>query len=215
MLPELTTHTLLRIAGAEALATNPEPPVWVSQSLLRAPWVVVRRAQSRDEMIPVGVRGESRRQRFASWVSPAAILECVTPRALALLRAWTDSPRRAEVPALAELDSVEKIMRSHGLEGLWGPTGSVGFELTCGYRAATVGSDLDLAVHLDRPLRAADARSLHDALAVLAVRSDVLLETPHGAVALAEYARMPGPFVLRTPLGPRLIGNLCSCGESI
>jgi phosphoribosyl-dephospho-CoA transferase len=178
--------------------------MWVARSLLRAPWVVVRRTQARDSMIPVGVRGESRQQRFAAWVSPAAILECVTPRALAALRAWTSSPRCAEVPALAALDSVEKIMRAHDLESLWGPTGSVGFELACGCRTATVGSDLDLAVQLDRSVSAAHARSLHEALVALPVRSDVLLEMPQGAVALAEYARLPGSFVLRTPQGPRL-----------
>lgn len=204
---ELPTHALLRIRGAEALIHEGHPPEWVRQSLQRAPWVVVRRAPYHDSTVPVGVRGDSHRERFGSWVSDRDILESVTPCTLASRRAWVSSTRYATIPALAALDSVEAIMRAHGLEGAWGPTGSVGFELATGCATAMASSDLDLAVHLDHLLSLPVARSLHDALSGSPVRTDVLLERRQGAVALSEYVRMPRSFVLRTTEGPRLLSE--------
>jgi phosphoribosyl-dephospho-CoA transferase len=106
-------------------------------------------------------------------------------------------------------------MRAHGFEYQWGPTGSVGFELASGYETATQRSDLDLAAYLDRPWSVTSARSLHSALSALPVRIDLLVEMPHGAVALADYAMTQGTFVLRTIRGPRVVDDLWSNGESI
>jgi phosphoribosyl-dephospho-CoA transferase len=199
-------HTLLRIDGPTALTVDSDVPTWVFPALERAPWVVVRRASCRDGLVPVGVRGDSRDRRFASWVSEDGILERATPRLLASRRAWAVSSRRDLVPALAALDAVSKIMLEHGLEDHWGPGGSVGFELASGRATATANSDLDLVVQSDQAIPFASTRSLLAALAGLSVKTDVLLEMPHGAVALAEYARAES-FVLRTAQGPRLIRN--------
>lgn len=188
--------------------------MWVDEPLRRAPWVVVRRALFNAGLIPVGIRGESRQQRFASWLSTDAILEIVTPQALVLCRAWVtamDPARRAAVPALAALDLVQRIMDEQGFGGVWGPAGSVGFELASRRPTATVTSDLDLVVEVDALHPARDFCSLWAALADLPVRVDVLLETAAGAVALSEYARSRksgGSFVLRTAHGPRLTRTL-------
>ena len=200
-------HTLLRIDGAAVLRADTSLPAWVCESLERAPWVVVRRASCRDGLVPVGIRGDSRQQRFAAWVSEDASREQVTPQWLASQRLWVTCARRALAPALAALDTVEKIMHRHGFEGCWGPGGSVGFELASGRSTVNQNSDLDLVVQLERAIPALDARSLLSSLAVLAVRIDVLLEMPQGAVALSEYARAGG-FVLRTAQGPRLVRDI-------
>jgi phosphoribosyl-dephospho-CoA transferase len=207
MAPEVKTHTLLRVGGSQALSGA--VPTWVTESLQRAPWLVVRRAQVSGELIPVGVRGTSRGQRFASWVAIDVVLERVTPPSLAQRRAWTrvDPVRHAAIPALSILDRVEKIMAAHRLDGMWGPGGSVGFELASRVAVATESSDLDLVVEVDRPEDFA-TRSLAAALATLPVRVDVLLETPDGAISLAEYAQArseSGSIVLRTTEGPRLV----------
>ncbi len=213
--PDPKTHTLLRIRGPEAL--EGEVPTWVTESLQRAPWVVVRRAPFLGGLIPVGIRGESRVQRFAGWVSPDAVLEAVDPQTLARRRSWAlaDQARFAAIPALAALDAIEKIMAERGLGTLWGPAGSVGFELASGRATATVRSDLDLVVAIDGPgspeVTAGNPCALWAALADLPVRVDVLLETPYGAVALQEYARSRtenGSFILRTTAGPRLTTTL-------
>jgi len=206
MVPELEPHTLIRIRGPHALELprGEDLPAWAVESLRRAPWVVVRRAQIHGGWVPVGVRGESRQQRCAAWLSRDRALEVVTPQALA-------SRRTARtIPVLAVLPYVEQIMCEHGLGGRWGPGGSVGFELASGVPTASSSSDLDLVVEIDRPeLIASSALSLWNALTALPVRVDVLLETRRGAVVLAEYVRTltseSCSFVLRTPTGPRLI----------
>jgi phosphoribosyl-dephospho-CoA transferase len=42
-------------------------------------------------------------------------------------------------------------------------------------------------------------------LSSLPVRIDALLETPNGAVSLAEYSTSVGTMLLRSALGPRLV----------
>ena len=202
MRPELTTHALLRVARPPALAAGAALPAWAGTALARAPWVVVRRARSRDGLIPVGVRGEVRAERLAGWLHPGAVLECVTPPALATRASWRSGARHAAIPALAALDAVDRLMRRHGLP--WGPCGSVGFELASGLSVATAASDLDLMVPAPVPVPRAVAAELRAELAALPVRTDVLLEGPAGAVSLAEYVLGRAPLLLRTADGPRL-----------
>jgi phosphoribosyl-dephospho-CoA transferase len=197
MAPEPDTHALVRIAGAPALEG--------AGVLRRAPWVVVRRVRPRAGLIPVGVRGSRRSERLAAWLHPEAVLECLTPPELAARRAWRLQPRRARLPALAALERVEAIMRERRLACPWGPCGSVAFELASGVATVTARSDLDLMVRVDGPLAPGAAAELAGALARLPVRVDLLLEFPHGAVALAEYAAPSGPLLLRTPEGPRIL----------
>ncbi|HUL46892.1 MAG TPA: malonate decarboxylase holo-ACP synthase [Steroidobacteraceae bacterium] len=207
MRPEPSTHALLRIAHAEAWVTagTVAPAAlapWARTALARAPWVVVRRARSRDGLIPVGVRGHDRAERLAAWLHPDAVLECLTPQELAARSGWRSARRRAQVPALAALEAVAALMRHHELR--WGPCGSVGFELASGVATASENSDLDLVVEAHAALPRATAVALAAALAQLPVRADVLLEGPHGAVALEEYAARRAPLMLRTLDGPRI-----------
>jgi phosphoribosyl-dephospho-CoA transferase len=198
-------HTLLRIAGADALYGEIALPVWVAAQLRCAPWVVVRRERPRHDLIPVGVRGPTRAQRCAAWLPKSQVLECVDPLQLAARRGWAGSPRCAQVPALAALEPVEQIMAGMGLTGCWGPAGSAAFELASGIATARPGSDLDLIVQADEPLPRRRAAALHRELARLAVRADALLEAPAGAVSLGEYVRGEAPLLLRTPDGARLV----------
>lgn len=202
---ECAPHTLLRIAGAHALIAPQEPPLWVGASIRRAPWVVMRRTEVRSGLMPVGVRGESRGERLAAWVDGATILETVTPCELTRRRTWQSSSRQHVVPALSALDAVHDIMSCRGFADAWGPTGSVGFELASGCATATVASDLDLALWTAQLPGIDLARSLLAALESLPVRGDVLLETPRGALALAEYAYGDRRVLLRTASGPLLV----------
>jgi phosphoribosyl-dephospho-CoA transferase len=179
----------------------------------------VRGAAHGQRFAAVGVRGAVREQRFAAWVAVEDVLECVTPQELVRRKAWrsvVDRARVASIPALAVLDEVAGVLEAYGLGGVWGPGGSVGFELASGFVTATAASDLDLVIEIDRlESFAPGARALAKALVQLAealgelpVRVDALLETPDGAVVLSEYAHAcgnGGSFVLRTPEGPRLI----------
>jgi phosphoribosyl-dephospho-CoA transferase len=213
MPPELSTHTLLRIAAAQVLRFDTPPPDWVSGALRLTPWVVVRRGTPRDGMIPVGARGALRCERCAAWLRSCDVLEALDPLELAH-RAWRAEQRSAEVPALAALERVEEIMRLASLGLRWGPTGSVGFELATGTATATPESDLDLMVRADQPLERAAAVALHAELGALPVKVDALLETPRGAVALAEYVSTPRRTLLRTVSGCGWVADPWAAGAA-
>jgi phosphoribosyl-dephospho-CoA transferase len=198
-------HSLLRLSSANALEWESDPPQWASESLRRAPFVVMRRPLPQTRDFPVGVRGDARSQRAAAWVSAGAVQECITPQMLAARHAWRQRRDFAIMPAVAALEDVAAIFDGQGMAGQWGPGGSVGFELASGVPSTTPNSDLDIVLDAAASMARADAASLHAELSALKVRIDVLLETPNGAVALAEYAKSAGAILLRSPQGPRWV----------
>jgi phosphoribosyl-dephospho-CoA transferase len=209
MLPEAVpaVHSLLRVTDLDALLWDVRRPAWTWAALQLAPWTVVRRAPPRLELWPVGVRGSQRAQRSAAWLPPCAMQECITPQMLAAQRVWRQLPRIPAMPAIAALDEVAAVLAAHGYAGRWGPGGSVGFELASGVPSTTAGSDLDLVLSVDEPMARNAAIRLHADLAKLPVRIDLLLETPQGAAALADYAGGEGATLLRSALGPRLVAD--------
>jgi phosphoribosyl-dephospho-CoA transferase len=201
-------HSLLRLSSADALEWESEPPQWVPESLRRAPFVVMRRPLPRLEAFPVGIRGirgGARSQRAAAWVPVGAVRECITPQMLAARHAWRQHRDFAITPAVAALEEAAMIFDGHGLAGRWGPAGSAGFELASGVPTTTPNSDLDIVLDAAASVAPADAARLQAELSALTARVDVLLETPNGAVALAEYTKTAGAIMLRSPQGPRLV----------
>lgn len=150
-------------------------------------------------MIAVGVRGASRSERYATEVHPDDVREVVEPEDLAHM------PARRELAVMSTLQTVRPLLDDTGLR--WGPTGSVGFELTTGIPTATAESDLDLLVRVPRGseevLRCLAA--LHREFGHLAVRVDCQVETSAGAVALTELVGGPSEVMVRTAEGPRLV----------
>jgi phosphoribosyl-dephospho-CoA transferase len=189
---------MLRLTSGLELRYEGSVPAWVPESLARAPWVVVRRARTQAGLIPVGVRGRARGERFAAWLAPDAVAARVTPEYLAAARCWRHVPRARRVGSLRVLDAVDELCTSLGLA--WGPTGSVGFELATGVPSAGVASDLDVVIRAPQPWSLEYAREIADCLNRLPVRVDAQLDVPAGAVALDEYAR-GGPVLLRAPDG--------------
>jgi phosphoribosyl-dephospho-CoA transferase len=203
---ELTVapHDLLKLGDTRLIPLSAQPePSWVARVLAETPWVVVRRAPLEGEWIPVGVRGKQRSERHAAFVSPAAVKTRTSPEGLAAARSWKASPRTGIVAALKALDEVEEILAAYRL--VWGPAGSVGFELASGAPTAASDSDLDIVIRSPLCLSIQSAHSLCDRLARLEVQVDALLETPGGAVSLREYARGHMPVLQRTIHGPRLV----------
>jgi len=126
------------------------------------------------------------------------VREVVPPESLARMTSCR------ELPALRTLECVRPLLDGTGL--VWGPTGSVGFELATGHATATRDSDLDLLV------RAGDVRSafprlagLHFGLRCADGRVDCQVETSSGAVALAELVDGHPDVLMRTSNGPRLV----------
>jgi phosphoribosyl-dephospho-CoA transferase len=195
-------HDLLEIASPAALVPDEPCPSWVRTSLERAPFVVVRRARPRGPLVPVGVRGASRGERFGAWLPSGSALRLVRPEDLVASRAWRG---RRDCPPLASLDAVADAMAALDLR--WGPVGSVGFELATGVACVREVSDLDVVVRLAAARSREELCSLARVLSTLAARVDVQLETPRGAVALAEVAAGARRVVLRTADGPLLVAD--------
>jgi len=200
-------HSLLYVADADVLEWESAAPDWVPAVLRRAPYVVRRRALPRSEAVPVGVRGAARWQRAAAWLSLDAVDECITPQMLASQRAWRQRRDVAVTPAVAVLEQVAMILDGEGMAGRWGPGGSVGFELASGVVSTTPNSDLDIVLYAEGSMARDNAARLQAELSSLPVRIDVLLETPNGAVSLAEYSTGVGAMLLRSALGPRLVSD--------
>ena len=198
-------HDLLRLRNVDDLHWEESHPDWSSAALHRAPWVVVRRTRARSDLLPVGVRGDVRHQRAAAWLPIHAVDHVVTPQILARQRTWYGRPRTKLLPALLVLDAAAAILEEQGYGDLWGPGGSVGFELASGVPSVSAQSDLDLVLDAPEPIEVRDAAALFTALERLSARVDLLLETPLGAVAVSEYASGKRMLLLRTPAGPRLV----------
>lgn len=198
-------HDLLRIDSPHVLmsADGNDRPQWVEDEVLSTPWVVVRRSAASYDTVPVGVRGSSRSRRWAAVVEVGEIRELRTPNStLATLRnGWV-----RDLPALSALAAIEPCAE-HFWPSVWGPGGSVGFELATGRDTVTDTSDLDLVVNAEQPL---DRDVVGQQLAEIrdragAVRIDLRVETPHGSFAVDEWlADRPDGLAVRTCTGPRL-----------
>jgi phosphoribosyl-dephospho-CoA transferase len=195
-------HDLLELASAESIDDLEGAPAWVYDSLSACPYVVVRRKPPSENGIAIGVRGESRNQRWPGIVSPDRVKTIVSPFEL---RAGTIiKPERLEaIPALRHLLALEKKWCSLDLK--WGPGGSVGFELASAYPVATPLSDLDIVLFAPIPFDHDYARSLLLSVRQIAACIDVLVETPECAFSLGEYADSQGhPLLLRCLDKPRM-----------
>lgn len=191
-------HDLLRLN--RGVHVTGAPP-WARVSLAQAPWVVVRRALAPEDSIAVGVRGAARSQRWATTIPRSAAREVVTPESLCDVRLGAAAGR----PALRALTDLRSVLDQTGL--MWGPAGSVGFELCTGAATVTPISDLDLVIRADNlnPSVIQQLSTLHGFLSNASSRVDCQVETPFGAVALAELTTDPPQLLVRGFSGPRLV----------
>src|SRR5258708_27962035 len=159
--------------------------------------------------LPVGIRGQNRSERCAAFLPCGACGTRIAPEDLVATHAWTQNQRLREMEAIQGLAEIEPYRLASGL--CWGPTGSVGFELASGVPTATTTSDLDVVIRAPQPLAWQTAEVLLTHLGKALARLDVQIETPCGAIALAEYVRR-GPhsqaaLLVRTCTGPRWVDD--------
>ncbi|MGB8601361.1 MAG: malonate decarboxylase holo-ACP synthase [Rhizomicrobium sp.] len=197
-------HDLIRLPRSHGLTGVGPTPAWVRKSLAVAPWVVVRRTAALPPgTIAVGVRGPERNLRWGGIIPASDAMECWTPETVSKRYLLLSEGRRRMIPALTAIRPFTEILRQYGLVG--GPTGSVGFELVSGRPTATVNSDLDAVIQTPQHIARDVAQAIMQAVSQLPVRCDVQLETPGGAITLAEYAFVDGPIALRGSNGPHLV----------
>lgn len=195
-------HDLLWLRGGAVVGDAP-PPVWALHDKLAGSPVVVRRAMMRPVgLVPVGLRGLARHERWAAWAPVSQIVCRRSPEDV--LAAWlAGPPSRVDLPCLCVLDALATALRGFPLR--WGVAGGAAFMLASGLDVLHAGSDLDLLVRAPLP---GDASALRD-LAVLTqrrdTRVDVQVEAPAGGFAMLEWLRTGGPVLMKTAQGPVLV----------
>lgn len=188
--------------GLDAGGLPADAPAWARAALDRNAPVVVRRAPAEPGWVAVGVRGAAREERYGTWLRLADIRRLVSPEAIARTGCWQQHPQ-SHWPALRALQQLAPQLDALGLS--WGVTGSLGFELASGIAAAHPDSDLDLLLRAPHRLPRATVDALWRLLEQAPGRVDLQLETPHGGVALREWAAMAPRVLLKTASGPRLV----------
>lgn len=194
-------HDLLRL---RALPVMDDMPAWLPLAFADAPFAVVRRAQAPSGYVPVGFRGALRAQRYAGFVAHELIEGALSPEHL------LERPIPAGRSTLKAFSALQAIVEQRYLGALlWGPTGSVGFELAARQPTATATSDLDLLLRTPSRLPRSNASAMRQQLRRLEeaidVRIDVQLETPLGGVALSEWADDKSRVMVRSAHGPSLV----------
>ncbi|WP_273825235.1 malonate decarboxylase holo-ACP synthase [Pseudomonas asplenii] len=184
----------------------PDAPAWVAEALGLGQPVVVRRALVAADQLPVGVRGLSREQRFATLMPRRLVERRVRPEALVDSRL-----ARRDWPALQALRHVRPALDARGLA--WGVSGSAGFELATGLPTLHPESDLDLILRAPQALSRARAAELLRQLDNPFCRVDLQLQTPLGALALAEWAGPAQRVLLKSDAGARLVADPWNAGE--
>ena len=197
------THDLLHLSSPELEQAGAVKPEWVTAALKDSPWVVVRRASTNGNLVPVGVRGKERAQRWAGFLNPQQITQIVSPNQVR--KSLAKNSRRS----LLAFDSLRFLEMKAALKALdWGPGGSAGFELVSGSPTVTETSDLDIVIRASEPFDRAFARSICIQLEGAPARVDVLVETPWCGFSLEEYAYSQLDKVLvRTSTGRILAEN--------
>ena len=175
-----------------------EAPGWVAEALSFGQPVVVRRALTAPDQVPVGVRGVLREQRFATLMPRALVERCVRPEALIGIEICAQ-----DWPALQALHDLRPLLNATGL--VWGVSGSAGFALATGLPTLQQQSDLDLILRVPQTLSRRQAKGLLQQLDNPFCRVDLQLQTPLGALALAEWAGTAPRVLLKRDRGVQLV----------
>ncbi len=175
-----------------------DAPAWVGEALGLGQPVVVRRALTTPDQIPVGVRGALREQRFATLLPRSLVERRVRPEALIDIEVCGQ-----DWPALQALHYLRPSLKVSGWS--WGVSGSAGFELATGLPTLHQQSDLDLILRAPQALSRDQAADLLQQLDNPFCRVDLQLQTPLGAVALAEWAGTARRVLLKQAGGAQLV----------
>jgi phosphoribosyl-dephospho-CoA transferase len=198
----LHVHDLILLRTASAIVSTHEHPACPYLTPNGRPWVVIRRGRISEGLIPVGVRGMQRHERCAGFTRLGEVMETRRPDQLRLLLA---EESRHGLQAFRTLSYLES--RLAGLDMIWGPGGSVGYELASGIPAVRVDSDLDFILFAPGKLELTEARDLWRLVSSAPGKVDALVEAPCCGFSLLEFVTTsPRKIPLRTCDG-RILGS--------
>ena len=195
-------HDLLWVKPRASFKTQ-DLPTWVGASWTVEVPVVVRRDFSEAGLIPVGIRGTTRAERFATWIDPQDVARCLSPEDIV-----TGVRQMVHLPfdGMKPVQALRRLLEAPWAKAFdWGVTGSCAFALATGIPVMHDDSDLDLLVRCPEPLPKAAFRSVTESITKLPCRADIQVETPLGAFSLKEWLREEtGRVLLKTNTGPVL-----------
>jgi len=192
----LRPHDLLWLCSNNALPAVKE--AWVKHYWHKDLPVVVRRDMNKSGRVPVGIRGERREQRIASWVEASDIIRVVTPEMLTEPAYLLDSPLAGHHPVQALV-----TLKESDWPWSWGVTGSTGYALATGILVLHAKSDLDVVIRAPQQLSRDLLQQWQVQTETLPCRVDTQVETPSGAFSLNEWLR-ESRVLLKTATGPIL-----------
>lgn len=174
-------------------------PIWAIEAMQAGHPVVVRRAITDSAMVAVGIRGKARHQRYATQMPKPAIIRCVSPEQL------VNNDLQAFPHLQQRLVGIANVMEYFAVQ--WGYAGSVGFELATGIRVVHAQSDIDLIMRMPNYVDKQLAHQMLIQLEETTEKVDVQLQTPHGGVALKEWARGSNKILLKSSHAAVLVEN--------
>jgi phosphoribosyl-dephospho-CoA transferase len=203
-LGSIRPHHLLKIDTAAISFSDARSdqniPLSVLGELDEIQLVVARRAPMTQDLVPIGIRGPERFQRWGAWCSPVGIRQIITPADL--LTQFVTMDDSQSTPVRRALRSL--ITDWQWFQCPWGPGGSLGFELASGKSTTTSRSDLDIVIYANQQFSRTVAQRLIASTNDLEVPVDIRIETRMCGFSLREYARSAQKILLRTSAGPVL-----------
>ncbi len=190
-------HDFLWIHSADDLIG--EIPSWVySVWNTKLPLVCRRDCSAEHNLLPVGIRGRTRKERCALWVNASCVIRSVTPQEVVDL---LDS-----CPLKTPAVCAASIFAETNWPFSWGITGSCAYSLVTGINVMHQTSDLDLVIRSAVPLERADLLPWVRVTSGCLCRTDTQVDTGIGAFSLNEWMRSD-TVLLKTNQGPRLVQN--------
>lgn len=201
-------NDLLQFTSLQDLVLTENPlPGWAKDSLSETKTVVVRRGLVSDNLIPVGIRGYERKQRFACYLNVAAIKKQYHPQYFIQHKSWESlSEDRQKLPPFQALQKIVPLLSNFQ----WGIGGSLGYEMATGVKMVKNTtehvSDLDLLLYQTPTLNRSQAQELLQKLNQYHVHADVQVVKGQNGFSLEEYAANRSKKTLvKTAAGPLLV----------
>lgn len=195
---EIKVHDIVQFESIDHLEKIIPIPNWVNDAPASKNYGVVRRMPVTNQIVPIGLRGTTREQRFGTFIHERNIIQVISPESLVeRIELFKD-----EQYFLA-LKNMKEAFKQFNV--VWGPTGSVGFEIATSIKVTTPNSDIDICLYQEE-INQELLIEVGSFLETLDVRVDVQVETPSmGAFLLNDYLRNGETgFIVRTPFGPQL-----------
>lgn len=209
---KMEVHDIIKIDHISNAKFDVSLPDWAQKSLETSPYGVIRRGKFKKiqgcHYVPIGIRGQSRDERWGCFMLMENCLAIISPEQIIAQKMHLKSSVRWNLM----LEGINEAFKQWDDKMVWGPTGSVGFELVTNQKVTNLKSDLDLIIKPKQPIDQEEARQMID---LLKARSntektviDANLKTDKGWVALTEYAAGAGTYLLKTENGEALVKNI-------